>query len=319
MDPRDYAGMRRDALVRAAVERGVAEEEAPAVVDRVLAQQQRHIRRSDDPDPLVQAALAEEVRRRAPTPAASRWPAVAAVLVVVLAAGVAAVALRPERPPVDHLREDQVPSLFGYDAGAARQLLTERGLDVTVTPYRACEVLGRAVGADPATGTTVESGDPVTVYASIPASVTCLTDYADRARAWRFLDFLAGRAAAPPFGPQVLVDVDGRTTQLAGSRATERAAWRSAGAADVLDQALDAVELTDEHPVTYALPTLRVVHLEDRRGPCGPAAPVAADAAATSFVLRAPDGTDCLARVDLVRADPDPTAPIEAVLIRSGS
>jgi hypothetical protein len=244
---------------------------------------------------------------------------VAAALVVLLAIGVAALALRPERPPVDHLRGDQVPSLFGYDAGAARRLLAARGLEVTVTPYRACEVLGRAVGANPATGTTVEAGDPVTVFASIPANVNCLTDYADRARAWRFLDFAAGRGAAPTFTARVLVHADGRTTQLDGSRATDPAAWASTGVLTALREAIGSVRLTDEHPVAYAVPSLRTLPLTDRRGPCGRStAPLPHDPVGTSFVVRAPGSSRCLARVDLVRSDRDPAAPIRAVLLQSG-
>jgi len=347
MEPRDYADVRRHALVRAAVRLGVAADEAPALVDRVIEDQRRRIRRAEDPDPLVHAALEEAVRRRATPPGQSdppgatgagaglagigttpgrsrsrlrsRWPVIAALAVALAAVVVAATALRAERPPAHHLRSDQVPSLFGYDAGSARRLLTDRGLEVTVEPIRSCEILGRAVGTDPPTGSTYHRGDPVTVFAAIPANVECLTDYADRSTAWRFLDFATGRAPAPTFTRRVRVyRDDAAVAVLHRGHAADRRSWDRTGVLQVLRDALGRVALTEGQPIRYAVPTLHVVPLDDRDEPCtGPLAPRVARLPGMSFVLQAPGTSACLLRVDLLRNDHDPGSPITAVVLRT--
>jgi len=332
MEPLDYADARRHALVRAAVELGVPGDEAPALVERVLAQQVRRIRRAEDPDPLVHRALEAAVRRRGgPSPgdadhgadgcgrSRGGWRAYAALLFAIAAAAVAAAALRPDRPPADHLRADQVPSLFGYDVGSARRLLAARGLDVSVTPVRSCEILGRAVGADPPTGATVHPGDPVTVFAAIPANVACLSDYQERSSAWRFLDFASDHAPAPPFARRVRVFRDGADpVVLHRHEATDPTAWETTGVLSALRDAAGVVVLTQDQPVTYATPRLDVVPVTDRRACGGRIASAVPRLPGISFVLRAPVRGACLVRVDLLRATHDPTGPIAAVALHTG-
>ena len=58
MDPREYRDARWHTLLRTAEDLGVDPEQAPTVVEQVLAQQQARIRRAEDPDRLVRRALA---------------------------------------------------------------------------------------------------------------------------------------------------------------------------------------------------------------------------------------------------------------------
>lgn len=196
MDPAEYLDARWYALVRAAVDLGAPEQDAPALVREVLADNARRIRRAEDPDPLVHDALRDAVLGPPPrTTRNRRWPAVAVVAALV-AVGTVVALTRPDGPPADRLTDDQVPSLFGYDAGSARALLQDRGLDVTLRPRRACEVLDRVLGSIPPAGAPYERGDEIVVYTSLPADVDCLSDYTDRETAWRLLDFANGRGPA---------------------------------------------------------------------------------------------------------------------------
>src|SRR6478609_8890956 len=146
MDPREYRDARWHSLLREAAELGVPEDEAPALVERVLDGQRRRIRRAEDPDPVVRAALAEAVLGPPARPShRRRWPAAAALMAAVAVAGTVIALTRPQPPPADHLRSDQMPSLFGYDGAAATVLLERRGLDVRQQPFRSCEVLDRVV------------------------------------------------------------------------------------------------------------------------------------------------------------------------------
>jgi hypothetical protein len=351
MEPRDYADVRRYALVRAAVELGVPAEDAPGLVERVLQEQARRIRKAEDPDPLVHEALAEAVRRRggrsrstadrthqadqtdpADQPhqtdrpgvtgwrARAGWPAIVALAIALVAVGVAATALRPARPPAHHLRDDQVPSLFGYDVGSARRLLTGLGLDVSVRPIRSCEILGRAVGADPPTGATFRRGDHITLFAAIPANVECLTDYSERSSAWRFVDFATGHAPAPPFARRVRVYVGtGSPFVLPRAEAVDPASWAQTGVLSALRDASADVELTRDQPVTYAVPTLEIVPFTDRRACGGPLRPDVPSRPGLSFVIRAPAGGGCLVHVDLLQTSEDPAAPIAAVVLHTGA
>ena len=232
MDPREYVDARWSALVRAAVMLGAPEAEAPEIVQRVLADNNRRIKRADDPDPLVHRALAAaipqsgqtrfaqeqdlEARREmfmdaledvapapvGPAPAtttpprARRWRLVAASRHRQQrrrSIGLDGPARTTTRPSDDRLRADQVPSLFGYDAAAARALLDERGLR---GDRRAVPLLRRAdrvIATDPVVGTTYSRGDPITVYTAVPTDVACLTNYSDIETAWRLLDFAHGR------------------------------------------------------------------------------------------------------------------------------
>ncbi|WP_243059546.1 PASTA domain-containing protein [Nocardioides sp. SR21] len=239
MDPREYLDARWHALVRAAVDLSVPEEDAPALVQRVLARNERRIRRAEDPDPLVHEALRDEVLGAPPAaPHGRRLPRALALAASLVAVGAGVALTRPDPPPDDRLHDDQVPSLFGYDGATAQQLLEDRGLRVTLKPRRACEVLDRVLGSIPPAGAPYESGDDIVVYTSLPADVDCLSNYTDRETAWRLLDFANGRGPAP-----------------------ELADPTSAVAPDVLEALRDAsaqVALVDERPLTYSLPAIRV-------------------------------------------------------------
>jgi hypothetical protein len=189
MDPAEYLDARWYALVRAAVDLGAPEQDAPALVREVLADNARRIRRAEDPDPLVHEALREAVLGRPPTTRRRLRPVVLAVAALV-AVGTLVALTRPDGPPADRLADDPVPSLFGYDAGSARTLLEERGLAVTLRPRRACEVLDRVLGSIPPAGAPYERGDEIVVYTSLPADVDCLSDYTDRETAWRQTDLM---------------------------------------------------------------------------------------------------------------------------------
>jgi hypothetical protein len=301
MDPREYRDARWHSLLRAAEDLGVDPEQAPAVVDQVLTRQQRRIRRSEDPDPLVRHALADAVLGPPERPRGRRWPAVAALGLVVAAAGTVFVVTRPEAPPTDHLRADQMPSLFGYDGEAASALLEKRGLKVRKEPFRACEVLDRVLASEPATGAEVDRGDRVVIYTAVPADVTCLTDYGQRELAWNLLDWANGHASAPRFAPRVWVyPSDGPAQILTGTEAADPASWRHSQVLTALRKASSDVALVQEHPVTYAVPAVRIVKPTDGAGECGvPDSSVAGTADVVAFVVRSADRTGCPLEVEL--------------------
>ncbi|WP_296607460.1 hypothetical protein [Nocardioides sp.] len=303
MDPQEYADARWHSLLRAAVDLGVDEDDAPALVRRVLAAQQHRIRRAEDPDPLVRAALTEEVlgpgeRRRPP------WRAIGGA-VVALAAVLAVVAVtRPDEPPVDHLEDDQVPSIFGFGRQAAEELLTSRGLTVKVEPVRACEIEGRAIGSDPPRGTTYERGDPITLYTAVPSSITCLTDYQQRSTAWQLLDFANGRGAGPPFADRVGVRSAGGTESvLDHDAAADPGAWADTGVLDALRTATARVQLTDDRPLTYAVPALRIIGADEDFGPCPAPPPLAGADDAFAVLVFSPTRDGCPLRLQVSRDD----------------
>ncbi|GAB6987137.1 PASTA domain-containing protein [Nocardioides pyridinolyticus] len=302
MDPAEYRDARWYALVRDAAALGVPADEAPALVQRVLDEQRRAIRRSDDPDPGVQQALRDAVHPP-PPPGPRRRIALAAVAAALVAVGVGVALTRPDDLPGDRLEGDQVPSLFGYDAAHARALLEDRGLDVAIRPLRACEVLDRAIGSDPGAGQRFDRGDPITVFTAVPADVTCLTDYTDREAAWALLDFANGRGPAPEFAGRVFVRPgDARLVVLDGSAAADRAGWDGTGVLDGLRDASREVRLVTERPLHYAVPAIRILAADEQLGRCGlPAPPVAGSADAFSLLVRPPDRTGCGVRVDVFR------------------
>lgn len=306
VNPQAYVDARWHALLRAAVDLGVPEEDAPALVRRVLADQHRRIRRAEDPDPLVHAALADAVRG----PHESRRPPwrVLAGTIGALAVVVAAVAVtRPHHPPIDHLEPGQVPSVFGYDGRAAQDLLTSLGLEVAVEPTRACEVEDRAIGTDPPRGAAYDRGDPITLYTAVPASITCLTDYQQRAMAWQLIDFANGRGPGPPFAEHVFVYAgDGPTTvtELTHDEAADPAAWAGTGVLDVLRDATSQVRLTDDRPLTYAAPALRISSASEGVGACHLPDPAAASTAdAFAAVIVSPTREGCPLRLKVYRRE----------------
>lgn len=318
MDPEEYRDARWYSLVRTAIDLGVPEEDAPALVQGVLRAKRRRIRRAEDPDPLVREALAAAVlgpteRRR------SRWPAVVAVAVLLAGTGLVATLTRPDEPPVDHLRDDQVPSLFGFDAADAEHLLEDRGLEVTLTPMHACEVKDRVVGSDPAVGATYHRGDPITVYTAVPAYVACLTGYQDRDTAWQLLDFANDRGPAPPFAARVVVyPGDAPAVVLSRAAAADPASWADTGVLDVLRAASTRVQLVSEHPLQYAVPAIRIIPTTDDLGRCGaPDTSVTGSARAFSVQIQSPDRSGCPARVDIYREGPGFDSPVDALALYS--
>lgn len=305
MDPAEYRDARWHALLRSAADLGVPEDEAPALVERVLHEQRRAIRRTEDPDPLVHDALHDAVHPRPPVSRRIRVGAAAAGVLALVAVGVAVVLVRPDDPPVDRLDDDQLPSLFAYAADDARALLEERGLEVTIRPYRACEVLDRVLTTEPAAGTRIDRGDPVTVVTAVPAGLGCLLDYIDREDAWRLLDFAGGRGPAPAFADRVLVRAgDAPPVTLDRATASSREGWAATGVLDGLRDASSEVVLVTPEPLRYAVPAIRVVQARDRVDSCGLPDPAVARAGdAFTLLIRPPDRAACGVRVDVFRED----------------
>jgi hypothetical protein len=317
MDADDYRDARWHSLLREAEDLGVPPEEAPTVVAAVLARERRRIRRAEDPDPLVRAALRDAVAGRTRTPG-RRWPAGAAVLGALIAVGVVVALTRPDPPPEDHLRSDQMPSLFGFDGPTAEHYLRELGLEVDLRPFRSCEVMDRVVAVDPPPGTTYDEGDRVTVFTAIPADVTCLTNYVDRVLAWDWLDFALGHGAAPPLAGRVFVyPGDGRRLVLDGTEAADRATWDDSGVLAAVARAAADVSLVRDHPLSYAVPAIRVVDVSEGLGRCGvPEPAVAGSSDAIAVLVRAAERSGCPLRLELYR---DRAGRVEAVALYPAS
>jgi len=318
MDPREYRDARWHSLLREAADLGVAEEDAPALVEQVLSGQQRRIRRAGDPDPLVRQALTDAILGPPDRAPRRRWPAAAALVVAVAAAGTVIALTRPQPPPPDHLGADQMPSLFGYDGAAASALLEERGLEVQRRPFRSCEVRDRVVASEPPAGAEVDKGDRVVVYTSLPADVSCLTDYGQREVAWQLLDFANGHATAPSFARRVWVYAgDGPARILTEQDARDPSAWRGTGVLSALQEASSDVALVQAHPLTYAVPAVRVVDVSEGLGRCGvPDPSVAGTADVVAFIVRSADRTGCPLRLELYR---DREHRIEGVVLYPAS
>ena len=323
MDPRDYRDARWHSLLREAEDLGVDEAEAPRLVERVLGAEHRRIRRATDPDPIVRAALHEAVigprepRRRGRTVLIA---AAALALLLGAAAGYRALT-HPDPPPADHLRADQVPSLFGYDGLTAAEVLKDRGLEVRVQPFQACEIQGRVIGVEPPPGTTYQRGDAVTVFTAIPSDVTCLPDYVDRELAWRWIDFATGRGGAPAFASHVVARPgDGTRIVLTGREATDPASWAGAGMFGPIVRAVEAVSLVTDRPVAYAVPSMRVVRASDGAGRCGVPSRAAGGSdrraavstAAIAILVGPADRSGCPLRIEL---DRDAERRVESVTL----
>ncbi|MDF1603255.1 hypothetical protein [Nocardioides sp. YIM 152315] len=314
MDAGDYRDARWHSLLREAEDLGVPPERAATVVDDVLVGQERRIRRAKDPDPWVRAALRDAVLGPSPRPAGRRWAAAAAVLAALVAVGAAVALTRPDAPPEDRLRTDQMPSLFGFDGPDAERYLSERGLEVELRPFRSCEVQGRVVAVDPPPGTVYEGGDRVTVFTAIPADVTCLANYVDRVLAWQWLDFALGRGDAPPYAGRVFVyPGDTRRVVLTAAEAAVRETWDGTGVLEEIARAAEDVSLVRLHPLSYAVPAIRVVDATDGLGRCGvPEPAVAGTSDAIAVLIRSADREGCPLRVELYR---DRAGRVEGVAV----
>lgn len=202
MDFEQYVAARYGRLIEHAVLLGCAEGEAGTYVDKVLLEQRKRIRRSEDPDPLVHEALARAIEGRR-EPDRRSGPLIFLALVAVAVAVGVALTYRP--PP------EPLPSLFALDGPRAQRLLEADGYDVVLREARACEPDGLVLGSDPPVGSPVREGATITVRTAVPSGATCDAQYADRSAAWRFLAFAlgeSGKGEAPTFARTVTVKVD---------------------------------------------------------------------------------------------------------------
>ena len=220
-----------------------------------------------------------------PTPAPRRVPIVAVVAAAVVAlAGVAYVATphrggggdppsinptprpNPALPtPWDSaaLAADQVPSVFGYDAAGARELLESRDLEVEVRTELTCGAAIRAVRTSPEVGARFSAGDAVTLVVSRGSDTAGFCALPDP-RIWGFLDFAAGRSRPPAFATNVSVSVNGVTAGFSDRLAGDTAFWPACSpdlsscpgtAADVVTAAAGRVREIDGD--RYAQPILQ--------------------------------------------------------------
>ncbi|MCY7396903.1 MAG: PASTA domain-containing protein [Nocardioides sp.] len=212
MDFDEYVAARRARLVEYAVDRGFPTEDAPSLVDTVLAQQRRRITRADDPHPETLAAVDRALARTReqavpPGEQASRRRRRRLLLgsslgAVLLAA--ATVVLLPDPPEVRTL-----PSYFGYTAADATRDLQQDGFDVVQRPSRACEPQGLTMGTEPPAGARIVRGSTVTVRPAVASGDSCLAVYGARSDAWAFVRWVRG-GASPAFASTVNVIIDGQ-------------------------------------------------------------------------------------------------------------
>lgn len=205
MDFDAYVGARRGRLIEHAVGAGCPADDAPALVEEVLARQRRRIARAEDPHPELLAAVDRALSPPAPRRTLGRRGRLllgVAAGAVVLAAGT--VAVLPEPPVVETL-----PSTFGLQAEAAQRRLEQAGYGVRLQPVRACEPLDLVVSTSPPAGARVTAGSTVTVRPARPPGDNCLASYPDRSAAWAFVGWVRG-GPAPEFTTTVNLVVDGQ-------------------------------------------------------------------------------------------------------------
>ena len=242
MDFDQYVAARYGRLIEHAVLLGCAEGEAGTYVDRVLLEQRKRIRRTEDPDPLVHEALERAISG---TPERSRrtGPLVAVGLVIVAVVVGAALTYRPPPRPV--------PSLFALDGSQAQRLLEDQGYDVLLRPARSCEPEGLVLESDPPPGTRVQEGATVTVRTAVRSDVFCQSLFLTRADAWDFVNFALG-GDAPPFADTVRLHVPGGTPRtFTGQEAADGSRW---------DEAFDLIATAAHRaaPTSTGMPALRV-------------------------------------------------------------
>ena len=166
-------------------------------------------------------------------------------------------------PPWDtaQLGPDQVPSVFGYDAAAARRLLEQAGYDVNIRSEPACGQQDRAVRTKPAVGTQLGEGEVVTLVVTGPADFAC-TGPSD-ARLWKFIDFASGRSGAPDFATNVTLSVNGDSVQVSARQAHDLALWPrcstdlSTCPGNALDVVAAAAQRVQKLGTGYTEPTLQ--------------------------------------------------------------
>jgi hypothetical protein len=303
MNVDEYVAARYGRLLEHAVGLGAEEGLASEYVDQVLLDQRRAIRKAEDPDPVVYAALERAVLKQ-PEPGRSPWPYVGVGLAAI--AVVVGMALTRETPT------DPMPSLFGYTGDQAQRLLQDEGYDVRLRPVRQCDPLGQVLSSDPPAGEQVERGAVVSVFTAAPSGSDCEVVFGDRTDAWRFLDFAVTGEVEPDFARTVTVVIDGvegDPRSGVGAAASER--WR--GIRDLIARQSHA-------PARNAtgLPLLSVSEGTPPASTCGVARPAGA-AERRALRLRV-DGrrifatTGCPLTIDLYR---DSRGVIDGVVIYS--
>ena len=221
MDIDEYRAARRTRLIELATELGVPTDESALMVDQVIEEQQRRIRRAEDPDDVVVPALRHRVlggRRRGRSSTIVPLLALAAVVLAVPLAYVAR----------DDDRTRTVPSLLGFTADKAARTLEGDEIAVRVVGVPQCNPAGQVLGSDPPAGSAVGTDEVVTVIATSFPQWKCPADGAARARAWTFLRFLVGGSARPDFAPGVRLYVDGEGVIVVdGGESATAPGWRS--------------------------------------------------------------------------------------------
>lgn len=220
MDVEEYRAARRTRLVERAVELGLPADEAGLVVDRVIAEQRRRIRRAEDPDDVVVPALRDAILAG---PGAGRRTTLVALL--ALAALVVAV-------PIAYVVRDDpvpaVPSLFGLTTSEAARALERDDIASRVVEVPQCNPAGQVLGSDPPPGSAVAVDSVVTLIATSTPEWRCPDDAAARERAWTFLRFLVSGTERPGFAPGVRLFVDGEeVTVVGGAESVAAPGWQS--------------------------------------------------------------------------------------------
>lgn len=299
----EYVAARYGRLLEHAVELGVPEGQAAEYVDQVLLDQQRAIRRAEDPDPLVRAAL-ERAVLKLPERRRSAWPFVAAALAVLaVAVGVVLTGEPPAQP---------MPSLFGTTGERAREILEREGYEVVLRERRECEPMGLVINSAPRAGEPVRAGARVSVFTAVPSGLECQAEYARRADAWQFLDFAISGDSSPVFARTVTVVVDGvEGEKRSGVAAPASPRWAAL-------RGLLTEQASVSAPTSTGLPVLTVTEGTPPERTCGTERPAgAADRTALRIQVDArPPGQDagCPLTIDLYR---DSERVIDAVVVYS--
>jgi hypothetical protein len=303
MNVDEYVAARYGRLLEHAVELGVPEGQAAEYVDQVLLDQQRAIRKAEDPDPVVRAAL-ERAILEVPEPRLRTWP--------LVGAGLAAVAVTVGVVLTQEPAAEPMPSLFGTTGDRAREILESEGYDVVLRERRECEPMGLVIGSDPRAGEPVRAGARVSVFTAVPSGTECLVEYGRRADAWEFLDFAISGRASPSFARTVTVVVDG----VEGEKRSGAAAAGSPRWAVLRDLVAD--HSTVPAATSTGLPVLTVTEGTPPERTCGhPRPPGAAERTALRLQVdaRTPgQRSGCPLTVDLYR---DSERVIDAVVIYS--
>jgi hypothetical protein len=302
MNVDEYVAARYGRLLERAVELGAPEGQAAEYVDLVLLEQRKAIRRADDPDPVVRAAL-ERAVLRIPERGHSPWPYVGVGLAGIAVAVGVVLFQEPAAEPM--------PSLFGLTGDRARELLEDDGYEVILRERRECEPMGQVINTDPKAGALVAPGATVSVFTAVPSGAQCEAEYGRRADAWEFLDFAITGESSPEFARTVTIVVDGvEGDARSGVDAATSARWTSL-------RELVAGQSTVPADTSTGQPVLSVTEGVPPPTTCGhDRPPGAAERTALRLEVdaRGPDQAGCPLTVDLYR---DSESVIDAVVIYS--